>query len=389
MGSETYLLLKSLLSPKLPSAFTFAEIAAKLKDHLKPRRLTVAERYKFHQRNQKEGEDVTTFEAELRRLASTCNFGDFLDEALRDQLVCGIKNCNTQRKLLSEERSFVQAMHIALADEAADTEAQQLHAYGNTGNTTVSVVADQRKGSASKFTSHKRTENKIMQTNRKCYCCNGNHAPQDCKTGHIMTACRRKVSTCNETHIVEAAAVEQEEYSLYSLNNDESSYKQSITVRVKMNGKDVAMVVDTGAGVSIINERTMCALWPDNPPVLQPADHMKLTSYIGQTISVLGQLNVVTEYKGQLAQVPTVVVSGESRNLLTKLKLDWGEIMHVRNLHPDHSQLMAEVPDVFSEGLGELKGMYSTTFLAPNNELFSPLFRTHPHSHLTDRQGLV
>ena len=132
MGSETYLLLKSLLSPKLPSAFTFAEIAAKLKDHLKPRRLTVAERYKFHQRNQKEGEDVTTFEAELRRLASTCNFGDFLDEALRDQLVCGIKNCNTQRKLLSEERSFVQAMHIALADEAADTEAQQLHAYGNT-----------------------------------------------------------------------------------------------------------------------------------------------------------------------------------------------------------------------------------------------------------------
>ena len=71
VGSETYLLLKSLLSPKLPSAFTFVEIAAKLKDHLKLRRLTVAEIYKFHQRNQKEGEDVTTFAAELRRLAST------------------------------------------------------------------------------------------------------------------------------------------------------------------------------------------------------------------------------------------------------------------------------------------------------------------------------
>ena len=36
VGSETYLLLKSLLSPKLPSAFMFIEIAAKLKDHLKP-----------------------------------------------------------------------------------------------------------------------------------------------------------------------------------------------------------------------------------------------------------------------------------------------------------------------------------------------------------------
>ena len=127
-----------------------------------------------------------------------------------------------------------------------------------------------------------------------------------------------------------------------------------------MNGKDVAMVVDTGAGVSIINERTMCALWPDNPPVLQPADHMKLTSYTGHTISVLGQLNVITEYKGQFAQVPIVVVSGERQNLLGRnllTKLDWGEIMHVKNLDPDHSQLMAEVPDVFSEGVGGLKGM--------------------------------
>ena len=86
-----------------------------------------------------------------------------------------------------------------------------------------------------------------------------------------------------------------------------------------MNGKDVAMVVDTGAGVSIINERTMCALWPDNPPVLQPADHMKLTSYTVHTISVLGQLNVITEYKGQFAQVPIVVVSGEDRIFLAEI----------------------------------------------------------------------
>ena len=45
--------------------------------------------------------------------------------------------------------------------------------------------------------------------------------------------------------------------------------------------------------VSIINDITMCALWPDNHLVLQPADHMKLTSYTGQTIFVLDQLYVV------------------------------------------------------------------------------------------------
>ena len=83
--------------------------------------------------------------------------------------------------------------------------------------------------------------------------------------------------------------VEKEEYSLYNMDTNKSSYKQPITVRVKMNGKGVAMVIYTGAGVSAINERTMCALWPDNLPVLQPAGHMKLTSYTGQTISVFGQ----------------------------------------------------------------------------------------------------
>ena len=129
-----------------------------------------------------------------------------------------------------------------------------------------------------------------------------------------------------------------------------------------MNGKDISMVLDTGAGVSIINELTMRTVITDNPTKLQPADHMKLTSYTGQTIPVLGLLNVTTPYKGQSAQVPIVVVAGEmqnllGRNLLTEFKLDWGEIMLVRNRDPVHAQLMEEVPDVFKEGLGELKGM--------------------------------
>ena len=45
------------------------------------------------------------------------------------------------------------------------------------------------------------------------------------------------------------------------------------------------------------------------------------------------------------------------RNLLTESKLDWGEMMLVRNRDPLHAQLTEEVPDVFKEGLGELKGM--------------------------------
>ena len=63
----------------------------------------IAERYKFHQRAQKDGESVAQYLAALRKLAEKCEFGEFLDQALRDKLVCGIRNETIQRRLLTEK----------------------------------------------------------------------------------------------------------------------------------------------------------------------------------------------------------------------------------------------------------------------------------------------
>ena len=39
--------------------------------------------------------------AELRRLATHCEFSNYLDKALRGKLVCGIRNSGVQKRLLS------------------------------------------------------------------------------------------------------------------------------------------------------------------------------------------------------------------------------------------------------------------------------------------------
>ena len=69
-----------------------AEIVAKLKEHFKPEHLIIAQRFHFHRRNQGPDESIADYIAELRRLAACCKFDAYLDEALRDRLVCGLRN---------------------------------------------------------------------------------------------------------------------------------------------------------------------------------------------------------------------------------------------------------------------------------------------------------
>ena len=51
----------------------------------------IYERYKFHSRNQKDGESTTTYIGELRRLAHSCDFENITpDQLIRDRIVCGV-----------------------------------------------------------------------------------------------------------------------------------------------------------------------------------------------------------------------------------------------------------------------------------------------------------
>ena len=69
---------------------TYTEVKQKLTAHFKPKPITIAERFRFYKRQQRQGESMADYIAELRRLATTCEFGAFLDDALRDKLVCGL-----------------------------------------------------------------------------------------------------------------------------------------------------------------------------------------------------------------------------------------------------------------------------------------------------------
>ena len=101
VGSETYQLLENLVFPDKPHEKTYEALKAALSAHLSPKPLLIAQRYRFHMRDQKEGEIVAQFIAELRSLARSCEFDNALQSSLRDRFVCGLRDTATVKKLIT------------------------------------------------------------------------------------------------------------------------------------------------------------------------------------------------------------------------------------------------------------------------------------------------
>ena len=78
------------MQPDKPGDKSHDEIVTILGNHYSPKPLIIAERSRFHKRNQEEGESVSQFVAVVKRLSEHCEFGLSLNDTIRDRLVCGL-----------------------------------------------------------------------------------------------------------------------------------------------------------------------------------------------------------------------------------------------------------------------------------------------------------
>ena len=120
IGATTYSTLRDLLAPP------FVELTAALKTHYEPKTLVIVKRYHFHKRYQGAGESISEYVAELRRLASKFRFEAYLDQALRDRFVCGLRSEAIQKRLLTEENLTIARAEVAHSMEAAHKNAQAM-----------------------------------------------------------------------------------------------------------------------------------------------------------------------------------------------------------------------------------------------------------------------
>ena len=116
VGASTYQLIRNLVAPRKPTEKAFNDLVKLVQEHYQPNRSIIVQRFKFNSRSRQPGESVGTFVAELRRLSEHCQYGDTLDDMLRDRLVCGIADSRLQRRLLAEpDLTFKKALELAQA----------------------------------------------------------------------------------------------------------------------------------------------------------------------------------------------------------------------------------------------------------------------------------
>ena len=113
IGKKTFAVLRYLVSPDNPKDKTLDQLVEVLKQHYELVTLVIAERFTFHH-CQQPGESIAEFAAELKKLSLNCKFSTYLDDALRDWLVCGLHSEATQKKLLTEkDLTFKKSLDVA------------------------------------------------------------------------------------------------------------------------------------------------------------------------------------------------------------------------------------------------------------------------------------
>ena len=134
IGPETYGLLRNLLTPEKPDAWSYEELVEILNSQLHPKPLVIAEPINFHNRFRNDSESVADFATQLKKLSAHCEFGTFLDEALRDRFVCGLRRESIQRKLLGEKTlDLSKALQIAQSMEREEKKSSELMDSGSSG----------------------------------------------------------------------------------------------------------------------------------------------------------------------------------------------------------------------------------------------------------------
>ena len=414
IGPKGFALANNLLSPKSLDKCKFDEIVESLTTHYKPKKILIFERYKFQTRNQNAGESIAEYVASIKDLARTCDYGETLNDMLRDRFVIGLSNRATQQTLLTEgELTFVKAVNIAVSREAAIRDIEASHKSNSdsgvhkvnankgynkpTKGYNNSTNSNWQPSGQSKQNSKPKNENYGAKPKSKCSGCGSFHWRKDCpfinsecfsckKTGHISKMCMnyKKSSDTNKINYESSRNAKPDSSEIcYDFVFSVDDRVAPIKYPVYLNHCKLSMELDTGSFYSIMSKETFHKTWPTTSerPQVVPFK-VPLNVYGGAPLSILGSVRVQAFLKEPTdavdAQLIIVNNNGPTllgRGMMKQLDISSFDLNEVHKLNEQDS-LVSKYPELFAPGLGCYKD--KTFSIAIDDTVAPKFFKARP-----------
>ena len=410
---------------------TVEEAIATLDAYFAPKINRHYERFKFFLAKQEANESIDGFVTRLKKLAQTCNFSNYHDELLIMQVILKCHSVELRRKLLQDPDLTLEiVLKVARAREAAFSQATAIENSGTMTAKNVSHVTSRPTGNQvrwnkqagsqvrsnpkhknsqfnreSKYnsdTTRPKAKANSQNTGNPCYRCGYvGHSPTDrdkcpatgktcskCKKiGHFANQCggwtrkgnirytsedvsgnANSSSTNQLTHTDEG----NNSIGLYTFQvNQLSKESKRKFVKLKLNGKEVNMQIDTAADITVLNEFVAKSI----PNLVINKSDQELQDYNRNHIKVKGSAMVDVQYQGNnYGKLHMTVVEGHRQSLigldwLNVIPLDLNNIFDtpsvpVQQLHSIQS-LTTEFADVFNDQIGTVRNIKASLSLKP------------------------
>lgn len=420
MGGEAYELMSTLTSPNKPGDLTYAAVVEVMQKHMEPKPSFMAERYRFRLRRQGESESSAQYLTELKKLSKHCEFGTSLQENLRDQFTCGLKNDTIRQRLFAEkDLTYANAVSLALSLEAAERDAATVErpcvSENNAARSDMAAInsfATARprggnKGNNSNNQQYNSVSTTNMQNNKTvcAVCGREGHREQGCRyknftcskcgvTGHLRRVCPAREPGSNHEgargrgpgsgprsagggrprralHHVQATECETpgaDEESSSATDVEEDMYHlclngyRPVSISLSVDNKVISMEVDTGSAVSCISKDTYIKYFAHRP--IEPFD-LTLKFYDGSKVRPLGVIRPEVEYEGNFKKLELFVIEGGTTSLLgrqwlTELAIEIPVFNCQSISNEDLCKLFGRYKELFSGGLGRFTGGKAT-----------------------------
>lgn len=403
IGMDTYDLLCDKVAPIRPEVKTYEQIKEILKAIFDPTPLEIVENYRFHLRKQADDESVEEFSIALRKLAIHCKFGNYLDTALRNQFIFGLRSSRIQNRLLETDRLTVDtALNTAKSMELSAKGGAEIQQQKEAKHSVSYIHQKSLKKSKGKPAKANTKTDEAARKNEFCFRCGKkDHRANKCShinstcsfckgKVHLQAVCFKAKAEKKQTNYIddhdETDAVD-EIFHIHSKEIDQNN-RSKICIDISINDIVLGFEIDSGSPVTIISNDDKRRYFPVDK--LHSSD-TKLVSYCGAEITVLGYFGVCVNSGIESRDLKLYVVESKRKPLLGRewlreLKFDWNKILNekqnaqfvssIKQLHTTRiseriEQLKQKYSTVFEKSMGRIEGVQARIRLQPNAE---PIF---------------